>query len=210
MESSTTPSALNYVLQELEPKRPVAHTITQERSRGASRSSYGESALDQIPKNKHVLKKIMAHGSVYIISIIDDKTPLPPQLDDPEEDEEQFKDDPIVLPPFSVEYGWNLTVGKGGYINYNCNVSDICKITIGDRTLIGPNVSFFGASHPLDPAIRNGVEGPELGKEIHVGDDVWIGGNVTLLPGITVGRGAVIGAGSVVTKVGVNAYIKML
>lgn len=121
-----------------------------------------------------------------------------------------------MLPPFSVEYGWNLTVGKGGYINYNCNVSDICKITIGDRTLIGPNVSFFGASHPLDPAIRNGVEGPELGKEIHVGDDVWIGGNVTLLPGITVGRGAVIGAGSVVTKVGVslnmgvNAYIKML
>jgi acetyltransferase-like isoleucine patch superfamily enzyme len=49
--------------------------------------------------------------------------------------------------------------------------------------------------------VRNGIEGPELGKEVHVGDDCWIGGNVVILPGVRIGRGATIGAGSVVTKV---------
>ncbi|KAI5281023.1 hypothetical protein KEM54_003445 [Ascosphaera aggregata] len=132
--------------------------------------------------------------------ILVDKTPLPPQLDNEEEDAAQFKDDPIVEAPFIIEYGWNFTIGKGSYINYRCHISDICRITVGDRVLIGPNVSFFGAYHPLDPAVRNGTNGPELGKEIHVGDDVWIGGNVTLLPGVKIGRGAVVGAGSVVTK----------
>jgi acetyltransferase-like isoleucine patch superfamily enzyme len=66
--------------------------------------------------------------------------------------------------------------------------------------MVGPNVNFYSASHPLDPEVRNGLEGPELGKEIHIGEDVWIAGNVTVLPGIKVGNGAVLGAGSVVTK----------
>ena len=87
------------------------------------------------------------------------------------------------------------------YINFNCTILDTCLVTIGTRTLIGPNVCFFSASHHLDPEVRNGTAGPEYGKEIHVGEDCWIGGNVILLPGVRVGKGAAIGAGSVVTKV---------
>jgi serine acetyltransferase len=52
----------------------------------------------------------------------------------------------------------------------------------------------------LDPVVRNGTSGPELGKPIDIGEDVWIGGNVIVLPGVTIGRGAIVGAGSVVTK----------
>lgn len=55
--------------------------------------------------------------------------------------------------------------------------------------------------------MRNGTEGPELGKEIHIGDDCWLGGNVIVLPGINIGRGSTIGAGSVVTKVGSSTSI---
>lgn len=44
------------------------------------------------------------------------------------------------------------------------------------------------------------MQGPEYGKEIHVGEDCWIGGNVVILPGVSIGRGSVVGAGSVVTK----------
>lgn len=53
----------------------------------------------------------------------------------------------------------------------------------------------------MDPAVRDGLQGPESGKEIVVEEDCWLGGNVILLPGVRVGRGSTVGAGSVVTKV---------
>jgi len=73
-------------------------------------------------------------------------------------------------------------------------------ITVGARTLIGPNCSFYTASHPLDPFLRNGIKGPEAGGAITIGEDCWLGGNVTVLPNVTIGRGVTVGAGSVVTK----------
>jgi acetyltransferase-like isoleucine patch superfamily enzyme len=78
---------------------------------------------------------------------------------------------------------------------------DSLPITIGSRTLFGPNVSLFAGTHPVDPAVRNGMEGPEMGAPITIGEDCWIGGNVTILPGVTIGKGSTVGAGSVVTKV---------
>jgi len=92
------------------------------------------------------------------------------------------------------------SIGKGVYINFNCTFLDTCIISVGARTLIGPNCSFYAASHPLDPFLRNGTQGPELGAPINIGEDCWFGGNVIVLAGVTIGRGVTIGAGSVVTK----------
>ncbi|XRM44437.1 hypothetical protein ABZX51_007575 [Aspergillus tubingensis] len=100
-----------------------------------------------------------------------------------------------------MDYGYNVKVGEGAFINFDCVIIDTCLVTIGARTLFGPKVSLYSGTHPLDPAVRNGTEGPESGKEIHIGEDCWLAGNVTVLPGVTIGKGAVIGAGSVVTKV---------
>ena len=77
---------------------------------------------------------------------------------------------------------------------------DTCAITVGPRTLIGPNCCFYAGTHPLDPSVRNGTRGPETGKEIRIGSDCWLGGNVIILPGVTIGNGATVGAGSVVTR----------
>ncbi len=129
-----------------------------------------------------------------------DETPMPPRLPDRDKDASLFDDDPWVETPIRIDYGTNIQLGKGVYINFNCTISDTCLVTIGARTLVGPNVSFFSATHPLDPELRNGTKGPELGAEIHVGEDSWLGGNVIILPGVTIGKGSTIGAGSVVTK----------
>ena len=94
-----------------------------------------------------------------------------------------------------------MSLGKNVFINFNATIIDTCKVSIGDRTLLAPNVSLFSGTHPLDPGVRNGTNGPEMGGEIVIEEDCWIGGNVTILPGIRIGMGSTVGAASVVTKV---------
>ncbi|PBP18710.1 hypothetical protein BUE80_DR010321 [Diplocarpon rosae] len=132
--------------------------------------------------------------------IIDDKNPMPPPGTTEEDEAVLLKDDAYIDGPIKVDYGTNLRIGKGVYINFNCTFLDTCLITIGSRTLIGPGCSFFAATHPLDPFLRNGINGPELGGPITIGEDCWFGGNVTVCPNVTIGRGVTVGAGSVVTK----------
>ena len=107
--------------------------------------------------------------------------------------------------PLQVDYGSNLHFGKDVYANFNFTVLDICPVTIGDNVYIGPNVSLYGALHPLDPDERRSYKNSEgrmtdkeYGKPIRIGSDTWIGGSVTILPGVTIGDNVTIGAGSVV------------
>ena len=132
--------------------------------------------------------------------IIGDTSPMPSQLPDPEQDTALFDDDPRIESPIHMDYGTNVRLGSNVYLNQNCTIIDTCMVSIGARTLVGPNVSFYSGTHPLDPQLRNGTRGPETGKEIHVGEDCWLGGGAIVLPGVTIGRGSTVGAGSVVTK----------
>ena len=103
-----------------------------------------------------------------------------------------------VRAPIYIDYGYNIFIGDGVFMNYNCVLLDVCRITIGARVQIGPGVHIYTADHPRDPQER--VAGTEMAKPVTIGDNVWIGGQAVLLPGVTVGEDAIIGAGSVVTR----------
>ncbi len=107
-------------------------------------------------------------------------------------------DGAAIRPPFHCDYGYNIRLGPGVFLNFNCVILDVVAVTIGARTQIGPAVQIYTADHPRDPVERRG--GTEFGRPIHIGEDVWIGGGAIILPGITIGDGAIIGAGSVVTR----------
>lgn len=102
-----------------------------------------------------------------------------------------------LQPPFYCDFGKNITLGDNVYMNFNCVILDVAKVTIGSFVFMGPNVQIYTAGHPLDYLERRKVE---YGKPIVIGDDVWIGGGAILCPGITIGSKSVIGAGAVVTK----------
>nr|WP_315823860.1 sugar O-acetyltransferase [Paraflavitalea speifideiaquila] len=103
-----------------------------------------------------------------------------------------------IRPPFHIDYGYNITVGEGVFLNYNCVILDVATVHIGDFTQIGPGVQILTADHPRDPEVRK--EGLESGKPIHIGRNVWIGGGALILPGVTIGDDAIVGAGAVVTR----------
>jgi maltose O-acetyltransferase len=103
-----------------------------------------------------------------------------------------------IRPPFFCDYGFNLTIGDGVFLNFNCVVLDVVAVTIGDRVQIASAVQILAADHPLDAATR--ATGAESGQPITIEDDAWIGGGAILCPGVTVGARTVIGAGSVLTR----------
>jgi len=104
----------------------------------------------------------------------------------------------VIRPPFFCDYGFNISLGDGVFLNFNCVILDVVEVTIGDRTQIGPAVQIYAADHPRDAATRRA--GLEFGRPVRIGSDVWIGGAAIILPGVTIGDGAVIGAASVVTR----------
>ena len=103
-----------------------------------------------------------------------------------------------LQPPFYCDYGYNMKVGKRVFFNFNCVVLDVAPVTIGSRSMFGPNVQIYTATHPLDHKERS--SGVEYARSIVIGEDVWIGGSAVICPGVTIGNRSVIGAGSVVTK----------
>ena len=103
-----------------------------------------------------------------------------------------------ILSPFMVDYGYNIFLGAGTFLNHNCYLMDCATIRLGKKVFVGPNCGFYTAIHPLDYVKR--AEGLERAEPIEIGDDVWIGGDVTILPGVKIGRGSVIGAKSLVSK----------
>ena len=104
----------------------------------------------------------------------------------------------VIEPPFHLDYGRNIYVGKEFFMNFGGVILDCAEVHIGDSVLCGPNVQIYTATHPMDPETR--AAGPEFAKPIRIGNRVWLGGGVILCPGVSIGENSVIGAGAVVTK----------
>lgn len=100
------------------------------------------------------------------------------------------------FPPFYTDFGKNISVGKGVFINSGCCFQDQGGIIIGDGCLIGHQVVFATINHDISSDKR----GDMLCKPIVIENNVWIGAHATILQGVTVGEGAVVAAGAVVTK----------
>ncbi|ANG91802.1 maltose O-acetyltransferase [Enterobacteriaceae bacterium 155047] len=107
-------------------------------------------------------------------------------------------EDAYIEPTFRCDYGYNISLGKSFYANFDCVMLDVCPIQIGDNCMLAPGVHIYTATHPLDATERN--SGAEYGKPVTIGDNVWIGGRAIINPGVTIGDNVVVASGAVVTK----------
>src|SRR5262249_4555249 len=96
--------------------------------------------------------------------------------------------DVVIRAPFFCDYGYNIRLGNGVFLNFNCVILDVVEVSVGDRTQIGPAVQIYAADHPRDAETRRA--GLEFGRPVRIGSDVWIGGGAIPLPGVPIGDGA--------------------
>jgi len=101
-----------------------------------------------------------------------------------------------LVPPFSADFGANIVIREGAYINAFVSMQDQGGIFIDEGALIGHHVVLATLNHELDAAHRHDL----IAKPIHIGKGAWIGAHATILQGVTVGDNAVVAAGAVVTK----------
>ena len=103
-----------------------------------------------------------------------------------------------IRPPLRVDYGHNITIGDGSWVNFGLTALDVAPIVIGQDVLIGPNCSLYTAIHPTEPGPRRAKW--ESAAPITLEDNVWLGGSVVICPGVTIGENTIVGAGAVVTR----------
>lgn len=99
-----------------------------------------------------------------------------------------------VYPPFFTDFGKNITLGEGVFLNAGVRIQDQGGVTIGDHCLIGEGSVLATLNHDLNHA-RPADMHP---APIVLGRNVWLGSNVTVLPGSTICDDAVIPPGAVV------------
>jgi maltose O-acetyltransferase len=100
--------------------------------------------------------------------------------------------------PLFIQHPENIHLGKDVAINRNCTFLAHGGISIGENTMIGPNVAILTVDH--DYRVEGiGTHTAHKISPVVIGRNAWIGANAVVLPGVTIGNGAIVAAGSVVT-----------
>ncbi|WP_413307820.1 acyltransferase [Bacillus sp. 1P10SD] len=95
---------------------------------------------------------------------------------------------------FRLDFKGILEIGDYVFINDNCNINCVKRITIGKNTKIAPNVCINDHDHNY----KKNTSDHLIRGEVTIGDNVWIGSNVVILRDTHIGDNVVVAAGSVV------------
>jgi maltose O-acetyltransferase len=96
------------------------------------------------------------------------------------------------------EYGTQVVLGAGAFLDHDCHLLDATPIRIGAGARIGARCSCSRRPIPSTPYARR--DGWRKGKPVTIGDNVLLGAGVIVCPGVTIGHDTVVGAGAVVTR----------
>lgn len=100
-----------------------------------------------------------------------------------------------VAAPFRCEYGCNVYMAQGSYVNMDCYFDDSAPVCIGENVMVGPRVKIL-------TTLSGGVAPQTLSQAapVHIGKKSWICGGAVICAGVTIGEGCVVAAGAVVRE----------
>lgn len=108
--------------------------------------------------------------------------------------ESELDENTNLLSPIQIDFGNQVKLGKGVFINHSFMASAAAGVTIDDNVQIAPQVSILTVNHDFNDRMI------VICAPVHIKRNAWIGANTTILPGVTIGENAIVGSGSVVTK----------
>ena len=98
-------------------------------------------------------------------------------------------------PKATIDYPWNLKMGKKASLGENCWVYAMATISINELSCIGKDVYLLTGSHDIEKSTFDLITLP-----ISIGKGCWLATATTVLPGISIGDYCVVAANSVVTR----------
>lgn len=101
----------------------------------------------------------------------------------------------IIRPMVKITYPWKLTIGDYSWIGDDVTLYTLGEIEIGHNAVISQKSYLCAASHDY-----NKPDFPIWAKKITIEDECWLATDVYVAPGVTIGRGTVVGARSSVFK----------
>ena len=90
---------------------------------------------------------------------------------------------------------WKLTIGDNSWIGGEVSLYSVDDIIIGTNAVVSEGAFICTASHDITSEVFELVT-----KPVSIGDSVWVSARAIVLPGLKVGEGAVVAAGAVVAK----------
>jgi len=97
----------------------------------------------------------------------------------------------VLRPTVKITYPWKITIGDFSWIGDDVTLYSLGEIEIGTNTVISQKSYLCTGSHDY-----KNESFPIYAKKITIGNESWIATDVYIAPGITVGNNVVVGARS--------------
>jgi len=97
----------------------------------------------------------------------------------------------LIRPGVEITFPWKVSIGDNTWIGDDVTLYSLGPITIGANTVISQKSYICAADHDYTH-----TSFPIRERAVQIGAQVWIGADVWVGPGVTVADGAVVGARS--------------
>jgi len=99
----------------------------------------------------------------------------------------------LIRPTVKIVYPWKLTVGDHSWVGDDVSLYTLGEIEIGHDSVVSQSCYLCTGSHDYQVSSFD-----IYAKKITIGNEVWVASDVFIAPGVTIGDGAVVGARSTV------------